>query len=172
MKVSNRKSPAGPRPLDGVDRQVLGLLQRDGRQSSVDLARSVRLSPPGLMKRLRRLEGDGVIRGYAALLRRESVGLDLLCFVQVTLAHHLPRMVAGFSRAIQAMPEVLECHHMTGDYDYLMKVVVRNHLHLERFLVESLTRIPGVDRIRTSIVLKEIKAETALPLDSEGAPDE
>ncbi len=154
-------------PLDGIDRQVLRLLQRDGRQSSVDLARSVRLSPPGLMKRLRRLESTGVIRGYAALLRREAVGLDLLCFVQVTLAHHQPPMVAGFSKAIQALPEVLECHHMTGDYDYLMKVVVRNHLHLERFLVESLTKIPGVDRIRTSIVLKEIKSETALPLEAD-----
>jgi DNA-binding Lrp family transcriptional regulator len=150
-----------------VDCRVLGRLQRDGRASSADLARSVKLSPPGLMKRLRRLEGDGVIRGYAALLRREAVGLDLLCFVQVTLAHHQPRMVAGFSRAIQAMPEVLECHHMTGDYDYLMKVVVRNHLHLEKFLVESLTKVPGVDRIRTSIVLKEIKAETALPLEAD-----
>ena len=162
MKVNNTN-----RPLDRVDLQVLRLLQRDGRQSSVDLARSVKLSPPGLMKRLRRLESDGVIRGYAALLRRESVGLDLLCFVQVTLAHHQPGMVAGFSKAIQAMPEVLECHHMTGDYDYLMKVVVRNHLHLETFLVESLTKVPGVDRIRTSIVLKEIKSETALPLEAD-----
>lgn len=164
MKVNNQNNP---RELDGVDLRVLALLQRDGRQSSVDLARSVRLSPPGLMKRLRRLESDGIIRGYAALLRREAVGLDLLCFVQVTLAHHQPAMVAGFSKAIQAMPEVLECHHMTGDYDYLMKVVVRNHLHLETFLVESLTKVPGVDRIRTSIVLKEIKSETALPLEAD-----
>lgn len=164
MKVNNQNSV---RALDGVDRRLLGLLQGDARRSSADLARSVRLSPPGLMKRLRRLERDGVIRGYAALLRRESVGLDLLCFVQVTLAHHKPRMVAGFSRAIQAMPEVLECHHMTGDHDYLMKVVVRDHLHLERFLVESLTRVPGVDRIRTSLVLKEVKAETALPLEAD-----
>jgi Lrp/AsnC family leucine-responsive transcriptional regulator len=162
MEVNNQN-----RPLDGVDRQVLRLLQKDGRRSSADLARSVKLSPPGLMKRLRKLEDDGVIRGYAALLRRESVGLDLLCFVQVTLAHHQPAMVGGFSKAIQALPEVLECHHMTGDYDYLMKVVVRNHLHLERFLVESLTKIPGVDRIRTSIVLKEIKSETALPLETD-----
>ena len=164
MKVNNQNHP---RALDGVDLRVLTLLQRDGRQSSVDLARSVRLSPPGLMKRLRRLESDGIIRGYAALVRRELVGLDLLCFVQVTLAHHQPQMVAGFSKAIQAMPEVLECHHMTGDYDYLMKVVVRNHLHLETFLVESLTKVPGVDRIRTSIVLKEIKSETALPLEAD-----
>lgn len=168
MQVNNHNGAS--RPLDGVDRQVLRLLQKDGRQSSVDLARSVRLSPPGLMKRLRRLEGDGVIRGYAALLRREAVGLDLLCFVQVTLAHHQPKMVGGFSQAIRAMPEVLECHHMTGDYDYLMKVVVRNHRDLERFLVDSLTKVPGVDRIRTSIVLKEVKSETALPLEPEEAP--
>ena len=169
MQVNNQNEP---RRLDEVDREVLRLLQRDARTSSVDLARSVRLSPPGLMKRLRRLERDGVIRGYAALLRREAVGLDLLCFVQVTLAHHQPQMVAGFSKAIRAMPEVLECHHMTGDYDYLMKVVVRNHGHLERFLVESLTRIPGVDRIRTSIVLKEVKSETALPLEGDGVAHE
>ena len=134
------------------------------------LARSVRLSPPGLMKRLRKLESDGVIRGYAALLSREAVGLDLLCFVQVTLAHHQPQMVAGFSKAIQAMPEVLECHHMTGDYDYLMKVVVRNHLHLETFLVESLTKVPGVDRIRTSMALVSGACELIKVLAPSGTP--
>jgi DNA-binding Lrp family transcriptional regulator len=92
------------------------------------------------------------------------VGLDLLCFVQVTLAHHQPAAVAGFRERIGALPEVLECHHLTGDYDYLLKVVVPNHKALEAFLVDELTPAPGVGRIRTSIVLKEIKDGTALPL--------
>jgi DNA-binding Lrp family transcriptional regulator len=143
---------------------VLRLLQDDARISNAELARRVHLSPPGLLKRLRKLERDGVVLGYATLLRREAVGLDLLCFVQVTLAHHQPETVAGFSRAIAALPEVLECHHLTGDFDYLMKVVVRNHQHLQGFLVDALTPVPGVDRIRTSIVLSEVKAGTALPL--------
>ena len=98
------------------------------------------------------------------LIHREAVDLDLLCFVQVTLAHHQPDAVQAFRAAIAEMPEVLECHHLTGEFDYLVKLVVRNHRDLENALVERLTPIPGVDRIRTSIVLNEVKSSTVLPL--------
>jgi DNA-binding Lrp family transcriptional regulator len=153
--------------LDDIDRRVLELLQRDARLTSAELARQVKLSPPGLQKRLKKLQETGVITESVALVRREAVGLDLLCFVQVTLAHHQPDSVSSFREAIRAMPEVLECHHLTGEFDYLLKVVVRNHRHLEHFLVERLTAVPGVDKIRTAIVLNEIKYSTALPLDNE-----
>jgi len=165
---------SGPRPatgratrhrsLDELDRRILGLLQEDASVSSAELARRVELSAPGLQKRLRRLREAGVITRQVALLSRESVDLDLLCFVHVTLAHHQPDGVSGFRRAVQDMPEVLECHHLTGEFDYLLKVVAANHRDLEHFLVHRLTPVPGVDRIRTSIVLNEIKASTALPL--------
>ncbi|HEY9612423.1 Lrp/AsnC family transcriptional regulator [Allocoleopsis sp.] len=151
--------------LDDIDRQLLCLLQENSRMSSAELARRVNLSAPGLQKRLKKLEESGVIGRYVTLVNREALGLDLLCFAQVTLAHHQPDCVGQFCDRVKGLPEVLECHHLSGEFDYLLKVVVANHQHLEKFLSEKITRIPGVDRIRTSIVLNEIKASTSLPLD-------
>lgn len=150
--------------LDALDLKLLSLLQENARTPNSELARQVDLSPPGLQKRLRKLEERGVVQGYTALLDRQAVGLDLLCFVQVTLAHHEPDMIQGFRDDLGKIPEVLECHHLTGEFDYLMKVVVKNHKHLEWFLFEKLTPISGVDKVRTSIVLREIKESTSLPL--------
>ena len=154
----------GPPRLDDLDRRLLTLLQREGRATSVDLARRLGLSPPGLQRRVRRLEAAGVIRGYTTLVDRAAVGLDLLCFVEVKLAHHRPDCVARFRDEVQAIPEVLECHYLTGESDYLIKIVVPNHKALETVLFEGLMRIDGVDRIHTSIVVNEVKASTVLPL--------
>ena len=153
-----------PPRLDDLDRRLLALLQQDGRATSVELARRLDLSPPGLQRRLRRLEAAGVIRGYTALVNREAVGLDLLCFVEVKLAHHRPECVARFRDEVQSIPEVLECHYLTGESDYLIKIVVANHKALETVLFEGLMCIDGVDRIHTSIVVNEVKLSTVLPL--------
>ncbi len=150
--------------LDDLDRRLLALLQDDARASSAELARKIDLSPPGLQKRLRKLEERGVIRRYATVLNREAVGLDLLCFVNVQLAHHRPDTAERFRDEMKVLPQVLECHYLTGEFDYVVKIVVANHTELEKFLFEKLMRIEGVDRIRTSIVLNEIKVSTALPL--------
>lgn len=150
--------------LDDLDRQLLGYLQHEARLTSVELGRRLRLSSAGAQKRMRRLEARGVIGGYATLINRQAVGLDLLCFVQVSLAHHRPGRVERFPDRIRSMPEVLECHYLTGEVDYLLKVVVASHQELERFLFDKLMKVAGVDRVRTSIVLKEVKASTALPL--------
>jgi DNA-binding Lrp family transcriptional regulator len=150
--------------LDELDRELLAYLQTRARTSTAALARRFKLSAPGLQKRLKRLEAQGVIRGYATILNRAAVGLNLLCFVHVMLAHHRPDSVKRFPERIKALPEVLECHYLTGEVDYLLKVVVESNDHLERFLFEKLMKIDGVDRTRTSIVLKEIKASTSLPL--------
>jgi Lrp/AsnC family transcriptional regulator, leucine-responsive regulatory protein len=150
--------------LDEMDRELLRQLQQDARLSNVELARRVKLSPPGLQKRLRKLEELGVIERYVALVNREILGYDMLCFVQVTLRRHEPEAVASFKQVVQAMPEVLECHHITGEYDYLLKVVVRNRKHLELFILETLTPVPGMDKIRTSLALSEIKTTTAVPV--------
>jgi DNA-binding Lrp family transcriptional regulator len=154
-------------PLDETDRLLLKYLQEDARISNVELARRVDLSPPGLHKRLRRLEEAGVVTRYVTLLDREAVGYDMLCFVQVTLQRHAPDAVANFRSEVQKMAEVLECHHLTGEFDYLLKVVVRNRKHLEEFIVGTLTPVRGMDKIRTSLVLSEIKATTVLALDKE-----
>ena len=152
-----------PAILDDLDRRLLVELQDDARVSTAELARQFKLSPPGVQKRLRRLEKNGVIERYVTVINREAVGLDLLCFVLVMLAHHRPDSVKRFRTGIAAMPEVLECHHLTGEFDCLLKLVVANHEELQRFL-ERLMKVGGVDRLRTSIVLSEIKAVTRLPL--------
>ena len=164
MAKAKKKQDTSAGRIDNFDRRLLIHLQSDARASSAALARRFQLSAPGLQKRLRKLEQRGVITQYATLVNRAAVGLDLLCFVHVMLAHHRPDSVKRFPGRIQKMPEVLECHFLTGEFDYLMKVVVSNHDHLERFLFEKLMKVDGVDRIRTSIVIKEVKSSTALPL--------
>ncbi len=156
--------------LDEKDCLLLELLQADARMTNAELARRLDLSPPGLQKRLRRLEEANVIDEYVMLVNREAVGYDMLCIVQVTLARHEPSAVAQFRERVQTMPEVLECFHLTGEYDYLLKVVVRNRKHLEQFLVQTLTPVPGMDKIRTSVVLNEIKLTTAVPIQAD-VPD-
>ncbi len=150
--------------LDDTDLEILRALQQDGRIANAELARRLNLSPPAVHARLRRLEEQGLIRQYVALLDRERLGYDMLCFVEISLERHTREHVDHFRERIQAIPQVLECHHVTGEYDYLLKVIVRNRKELEHLLMEDLTPIPGVARIHTSLVLNEVKAATALPL--------
>ena len=154
--------------LDDIDRRLLQYLQDNARLSNAELARRLELSPPGLQKRLRKLEAHGVIERYTALVNRESLGFDMLCLIQVTLQRHQPEAIDHFRRLVQQMPEVLACYHVTGEYDYLLKVVVRNRKHLESFLVEQLTPIPSMDKIRTSLVLSAIKDTSVLPVQPAG----
>ncbi len=151
--------------LDTLDKTILKILQAEGRISNTELARRVRLSPPATHARVKRLEEQGYIRKYAALLEAEKVGYDMLCFVQISLQLHALEQVKGFRAAIQEMPEVLECHHITGEFDYLLKVAIRNRKDLERFVVDKLTPTTGVARIYTSLALTEVKSSTVLPLD-------
>ncbi len=151
--------------LDPTDRAILRELQQNARITHTELAQRVDLSAPGVQKRLRKLVEQGIIRGYAAMVDPESVGYGMLCFVQVTLQRHEPTAVEHFRVTVQSLPEVLECYHLTGEYDYLLKVLVRNRKHLETFLLDTLTPVPGMDKIRTSLVLNEIKATTAIPLE-------
>lgn len=151
--------------LDQTDRAALQALQSDGRLTNVELARRIDLSPPATHARLRRLERDGYIRQYTAILDREKAGFDLLCFIQISLQLHQYEQVEQFRQRVREMPEVLECHHITGEYDYLLKVALRNRQELERFVVDRLTPIPGVARIHTSLTLAEVKSTTALPLE-------
>lgn len=143
---------------------MLKILQEDGRISNVELARRINLSQPAAYARRRRLEKRGLVRQYVALLDREKVGYDMLCFVRVSLEKHQTQSVEQFRQAVQQMPEVLACYFVTGDFDYLLKVVVRNREDLERFLVQTLTPTPGVAHVYTNLVLSEVKAGTALPL--------
>src|SRR5512136_2128108 len=150
--------------MDPIDKALLRALQADGRLSNVELARKINLSPPATHARLRRLEKNGTIRQYTAIVDREKAGYDLLCFIHISLQMHQVEQVEKFREATRKMPEVLECHHITGEYDYLLKVALHNRKDLERFVVDKITPI-GVARIHTSLVLAEVKSTMALPLE-------
>lgn len=151
--------------LDAVDKALLRALQKDGRLSNVELARRINLSPPATLARTKRLEKDGYIRQYTAVVDSDKAGYDLLCFIHISLQMHQVTQVESFREATRRMPEVLECHHITGEYDYLLKVVLKNRKDLEKFVVDKITPIPGVARIHTSLVLVEVKTTTALSLE-------
>ncbi len=150
---------------DELDRLILHELQQDARISNAELARRVELSPPATLARIRRLEKSGFIQGYTATIDRKLAGYDMLCFVFVSLQLHKTEQLTGFIQAIQTIPRVLECHHITGEYDYLLKVVARNTDDLEDFLVNHLTPVPGVARIHTSLALSETKPPSPILLE-------
>lgn len=150
--------------FDDTDIALLSILQNDNSLTNAELGQRVGLSAPATHARIRRLEQQGAIRARVALLDHERLGLDLVCFVQVTLRLHSSELVAEFRRQTSEIIEVLECHHVTGEFDYLLKVIVPNRQALERLVVEVLTPLPGVERICTSLVLSEVKQTHALPL--------
>jgi Lrp/AsnC family transcriptional regulator, leucine-responsive regulatory protein len=153
-----------PQSLDATDWKILARLQEDARLSNVELAQAVHLSPSPCLNRVRNLEAGGIIKRYVTLLDPLEVGLTVSVFIQVTLERQVESALEVFERAIQARPEVMECYLMTGDADYLLRVVVSDVQALERFILDFLTRIPGVGNIRSSFALKQVKYQTALPL--------
>lgn len=152
--------------LDDIDRRILTLLQEDARISNADLAREVGLSPSPCLRRLRELEASGVIRRHVSLLDPARVGLPLSVFVQVTLERQIESALDAFERTMLERPEVMECYLMTGDSDYLLRIVVTDVAAYERFLKDHLTRISGVASIKSSFALNQVKYGTALPLDA------
>ena len=150
--------------IDNIDRIILKALQENARMSNADLARKAELSPSAILTRVKRLEEQGYIDEYTARLNRLQMGYDMLCFVGVSLQRHEIEQVSEFDDAIAKIPEVLECHHVTGDFDYLLKVIAKNTADLEQFLIHVLTPIRGVARIHTSVVLSEVKSSTTLPI--------
>jgi len=154
--------------LDAIDRQILENLQNDARIRNVELAEKVGLSPSPCLRRVGKLEATGVIRGYATLVDAEAVGLPVSVFVSVTLEKQIEKALEKFEKEIRACPEVMECYLMTGDADYLLRVVTSDLSAYERFLIEHLTRIPGVASIKSSFALKQVAYRTALPISPPG----
>lgn len=150
--------------LDTTDRRILEVLQSDARIANVDLARQVNLSPSPCLRRVRRLEEDGYVRGYVSLLDPAAIGLPVSVFVQVSLEKQVVDALDEFERRIVSHSEVMECYLMTGDSDYLLRVVAPDIAAFQRFLLDHLTRIPGVASIKSSFALKQVSYRTALPL--------
>lgn len=150
--------------LDRTDLLLLAELQAGGRLTNAELAERVHLSPSACLRRVQRLERDGVIAGYRAQLSAERLGLGLQAFVRVQLKHHDSAAVAGFALIVDGWDEVVACHALTGDMDYLLQVVVRDLEHFSRFLLDRLLNQPAVDDVNSSFVLRTVKADRGLPL--------
>ena len=153
-----------PESLDVVDRAILGLLQEDGRIANVDLAEAVHLSPSACLRRVRRLEESGRIDRYVALVDPAAVGLGSDVFVEITLTGQDEATLEGFEVAVSERPEIMSCHLMAGQFDYLVHVVVRDVADYEVLHRTHLAQLPGVARMVSSFALRPICNRTAYPL--------
>ena len=153
--------------LDDIDKRILDRLQRDGRVSNADLAEQVGLSSSPCWRRVKALEEAGVIRGYAARLDAKAVGLGVNVFMSVSLTTQVEKALQAFERAASERPEVMECYLMTGDSDYLLRIVVPDLEAYERFVMDF-TKIAGIAKIRSSFALRTVKQGAALPLAASG----
>src|ERR1700761_9134713 len=158
--------PTPTKSLDAIDRRILATLQADGRISLAELAAKVGLSPSPCLRRMRLLEGSGIIARYVAVLDQEKVGLPASVFVSIKLESQREEALNRFTKAIARWPEVLECYLMTGPRDYLLRVVVADLAAYERFLKEKLTRLEGIASIESSFALEQVKYTNVLPLDT------
>ena len=152
------------RDIDAIDRKILNELQSSGKLTNVELAQRVGLSPSPCLSRVRALERDGVIDTYVALINPATIGLQISVFIQVALERQIEKRLETFEAKMHKFAEVMECYLMTGDSDYLIRVVVPDIASLEHFIVQELSTIPGVANIKSSFTLKQVKYKTALPI--------
>ena len=150
--------------LDPIDIRILNELQNDSSHSNVELAKRVHLSPSPCLMRVKALKDKGVIRNYVALADPKILGLGLNVFISISLKEQSKGALAQFEQRISEHDEVMECYLMTGDSDYLIRVAVADMGALEKFILEQLTPIPGIEKIRSSFALKQVRYKTALPL--------
>ena len=150
--------------LDSIDLRILAELQNDGALSNVALAKKVHLSPSPCLARVKALEAAGVISRYVALANASALGLGLNVFINISLKTQNKEALAEFEQRIAEHDEVMECYLMTGDSDYLIRVAVADIGALEKFILEQLTPIAGIEKIRSSFALKQVRYKTALPL--------
>jgi Lrp/AsnC family leucine-responsive transcriptional regulator len=151
--------------LDAHSLKILVELQRDARKTVQQLSEAVGLSATPCWKRIKEMEDSGVITGYTALVDRERLGLSLAVLVEVNLGQHSEDLVQRFEEAVRASPHIARCVSTTGQSDYVLTVVTSDIKHYEQFLHDTIFKLPGVTHVRSSIVLKEIKSEVALPID-------
>lgn len=148
-------------PLDRIDRKILGVLAEDGRITNAELAQAVGLSPSPCWQRVRRLEKQGVIAGYRAILDQEKLGAAEIVLIEIVLERHDDETLENFGRTMQQIPEVLEVNLTTGEYDYLIKVAVQGTRGYEVFLRKKLYKVPGIRHSRSSFVLRSLKNSQA-----------
>ena len=151
--------------MDHFDKQLLSILQTNGRISNVELSEAVNLSESACLRRVKSLEERGFIDKYVALLDQKRVGLTDTVFVHIVLKREEKSELLAFEEAVKEIPEILECYLMTGEFDYLLHLVVANMADFERLHNESLTQLPGVSRVNSSFAIRTVQKTTALPID-------
>lgn len=149
--------------MDALDREILIALQHDGRQTNAHLAERLGLSPSAMHERVRRLERDGLVRGFHADVAPEGLGVGLQAFVTAELNTHSRDFIEGFEKGVLSLREACACYHVTGRFDYLLQVAVRDLAHLGRLIKTDIAAIPGVAKLETLLVLTEVKADAGWP---------
>ena len=150
--------------LDNIDKKILALLQERGRMTNAELSKQVGLSAASVLERVKKLERGGVIRGYHARLDPAAVGIGLVILVEVTLARHQHDAIVRFVEAVQTVDEIVDCYHVTGRADYLLRVVAKDIPSYELFVMETLSALPGVQHIETMMILSAVKESKSLPI--------
>jgi len=153
--------------LDQIDLAILSEMQENGRISNSELARRISLSQPATHTRLKRLETLGIIKKHVSLLDRDKLGFDLICFFHIRLQVHSKEAPDLFEAHIHTLPNIIECHFLTGHFDYLLKAIFRSRAELEQFERHAIRAIPNIAQVNTSVALSEIKSTTKLPLGRE-----
>lgn len=151
--------------LDRYDRHILAALQDDGRISNQQLADEVGLSSAACWRRVKTLDEKGILKKYTALINPEALGYDLCVLIMVTLIRHRQDHATEFQQAVQGYPEVLQCFAVTGDADYVLRVIIQSMAAYDRFLNDKIFSLPGVSQVKSNFALREIKNETAIPID-------
>ncbi len=155
-----------PKHLDRIDRNILSVLQKDGRISNLELAKQVGLSPSPCLERVKRLESQGYIKGYHAVLDPQKLGAAMLVFVEITLSKTSVDIFAEFSAAVQQHDDIQECHLVSGNFDFLLKARVADMSSYRRLLGDTLLRLPGVSASRTYVVMEEVKSTNSLRINT------
>jgi len=151
--------------IDKTDQKILDILVRDGRISNLDLANKINLSATPCARRVKRLEDEGLIKGYTATLNKQKLGLTLTAMISISMDRHTPDRFEKFELAVSNMPEVIECNLVTGqNADYLLKALVPDMAHYEAFLLGKLTKITGVTGVHSSFVLREVIEKSRIPI--------
>ncbi|MFZ6726821.1 Lrp/AsnC family transcriptional regulator [Undibacterium sp. MH2W] len=151
--------------MDAYDLSILRHLQEDGRMSNLHLAEKIHLSAPQTLRRVRTLEENKVIRGYTAQVAPEAIGLGVMAFVNLSLDREQFRNVREVERQLRAFPDIIECHTISGDFDYILKVVATDLKSLSQFLTDTLMQVPGVASLRSMICMEEVKPVSGLPIE-------
>ncbi|AXO79051.1 Lrp/AsnC family transcriptional regulator [Olleya aquimaris] len=150
--------------FDAIDQKLLQLLQNDSKQTNKELSNALNLSVTAVFERIKKLENNGVINKYVALVKKEKVDKSFVAFCHIKLSQHIQEYVVQFEKEVTNLTEVLECHHISGDYDYILKVVVKDMEAFREFMVEKLTNINHIGSTHSMFVISEVKSTTAIPI--------